>query len=227
MVDNLIIRSELGPEFIDDTATSKVRLKLGSGLALQPDGTITAVGGSAQLPEQEVCNGSFSDVSTRSGWIHNWTESYSANSGTVLEDWVRIGGVEISPDCATDITVSGSFGNSYMQLRNMWGRAWFSVRLIIDDVAVTTFTLQCQHYSDNIGNTNLSDNSIPLGSFHFARAGVNPKAQIAVEISRRHNFTVGPTAVATPFGRVLSGLRSHYNIGYVPSQVVTGRQASA
>ena len=227
MVDKLIIRSELGPEFIDDQATSKVRLKLGSGLALQPDGTITASGGNVGLPEQEVCKGNFSDVSTRSGWLHNWTESYNANSGTVIEEWVRIGGVEVSPDCLCDITVSGSFGNSYMQLRNIWGRAWFDVRLMINDVAVNTYTLQCQHYSDNIGNTNLSDNSISLGSFHFARAVVEPKAEIAVEIARRHNFVVVPAAVVNPLGRVLSGLRSHYNVAYVPSQVVTGREANA
>ena len=231
MVDNLIIRSELGPEFIDDEATSKVRLKLGSGLALQPDGTITATGsssssggGNAELPEQVVCKGNFSDVSTRSGSLHNWTESYSENSGTIIEDWVRIGGVEVSPDCLTDLTVNGTFGNSYIQARNMWGRAWFDVRLMINDVAVNTYTLQCQHYSDNIGSTNFSDDSIALGSFHFARASVAAKAEIAVEIARRHNFTAGPASVVAPLGRVLSGSRAHYNVLYVPVEVVTGRE---
>ena len=228
MVDKLIIRSELGPEFIADEATRKVRLRLGDGLAFQPDGTITAIGGgNADLPEQEVCKGSFSDVSTRSGYLHGWTESYNANSGTIVEDWVRIGGTEVSPDCVTDIVVNGSFGSSLMQLRNAYGRAWFDARLIINGDAVNTFLVQCQHFSDTIGNTNLSDNSISLGSFHFARAGVDPKSEIAVEIARRHNFIGGPSAVATPLGRVLSGNKAHYNVAYVPSEVVTGRVSNA
>ena len=176
------------------------------------------------VPEQVICAGDFSDVSSRTGWLHTWSPSYTTSSGTVVEGWAQVGTAETSPDCATDITVNVTLGKSYLQLRNMWGRVWYDVRLLVNGAAVTTFTFQDYHYEDDIGQTNLDDDVTPLSSAHFARASVPAGATITVEILRRHNFVAGPVAIASPFGRVISGLRAHFNVHYTPTNVVTGRQ---
>ena len=174
-------------------------------------------------PDQEICTGDFVDVSTRAGWTHTWTPTYTASTGTVVEQWVQVGTAETAPDCLTDITVNGTLGNSYMQTRNMWGRVWYDVRLLINGAAVTTYTFQNYQYEDDIGETKLADEIDPLGSYHFARNNVPAGATITVEILRRHNFVAGNAAIASPFGRVISGLRAHFNVHYSPTQIVTGR----
>ena len=174
-------------------------------------------------PEQEICTGDFTDSTSRSGWLHTWTPTYTANSGTVVEDWVQITTAEIAPDCETDITVNGTLGNSYFQLRNMYGRAWYDVRLLVNGAPVVTYTFQNYHYEDDIGSTNLDDDITPLGSFHFARVSIPAGATITVEVARRHNFVAGNAAVAAPSGRVISGLRANFNVHYSPTQIVTGR----
>lgn len=175
------------------------------------------------VPNQEICTGDFVDVSSRSGWLHTWTTFYTANSGTVVDGWVQVGSAEVSPNCVTDMTVNVSLGNSYMQLQNANGRVWYDVRLLVNGVAVTTFTFQNYHYEDDIGTTNLDDDITPLGSAHFARSNVPAGATITVEIQRRHNFVMGGAANGTARGRVISGLRSHFNVHYSPTQIVTGR----
>ena len=176
------------------------------------------------IPNQEICTGDFVDISSRSGWLHPWTTSYTDNTGTIIEDWVQVGGVEVSPDCDTDITVNVNMGNSYMQLRNMWGRIWYDVRLLIDGVPRITWSLQAYHHEDDIGGTNLDDDVIPLGSVHFARPSIPAGSEISVEIARRHNFVAGNTTISAPFGRVISGVRSHFSIHYTPVRIVTGRE---
>ena len=176
-------------------------------------------------PEQEICRGDFVDVTSRTGWLHTWTPIYTASTGTIIEDWRQVSTTETSPDCDTDITVNVSLGNSYIQTRNMWGRVWYDIRLVVNGVAVTTYTFQNYHYEDNVGGTNLVDDMVPLGSAFFARPSVPAGSTIAVEILRRHNFVAGSTQgnAATPFGRVISGLRAHFNVHYSPTQIVTGR----
>ena len=175
-------------------------------------------------PEQEICTGDFVDVSSRTGWMHTWTPTYTANSGTIIEDWVQIGTAETAPNCATDITVNANMGMAYSQLRNANMRAWWDVRLLVNGAAVTTYTFQTYLYEDDIGNTNLDDDIQTIGEAHFARASVPAGATITVEIRRRHNFVVGGAAIAAPFARVISGLRAHFNVHYSPIAIVTGRQ---
>lgn len=177
------------------------------------------------VPEQEICTGDFVDVTGRAGWLPTWTPIYTANSGTIIEDWLQISTAEVSPNCATDITVNVSLGNSYMLLRNMYGRSWFDVRLLINGTAVTTFTFQNYHYDRSSTPTDsvIQNKMRPLGSTHFARASVPAGASITVELRRRHNFVIGPAAGATPYGRLISGLRAHFNVHYSPINIVTGR----
>jgi len=137
---------------------------------------------------------------------------------------VQISTAEVSPDCDTDITVNANMGMAYYQLRNMWGRAWFDVRLLINGAAVTTYTFQTYLYEDDLNQTNLDDDIMPIGTVHFARASVTAGSTVTVEVRRRHNFVAGNAAVAAPFGRIISGLRAHFNIHYTPTAVVTGRQ---
>lgn len=194
-----------------------------SGGGLSEDEVIALIPPPVVVPDQEICTGDFVDVSSRAGWLHTWTPTYNANSGTIVEDYVQVGSAEISPNCVTDITVNVSLGNSYFQLRNMYGRAWYDVRLLINGAAVTTFTFQNYHYEDDLSEANLSDDISPLGSAHFARTNVPAGATITVEIARRHNFVAGNAVIAAPFGRVISGLRAHFNVHYSPIQIVTGR----
>lgn len=176
------------------------------------------------IPAQEICNGDFVDLSGRSGWIHPWTPTYTANSGTIVEDWVQVSTAEVSPDCITDATINVDMGNSYFQLRNMYGRVWWDIRLLINGTAVTTYMFHKYHYEDDIGEANLSDDITPLGSAYFARSSVPAGATITVEMRRRHNFIAGNNAAGVPSGRNISGLRSHFSIHYNPTQIVTGRQ---
>ena len=178
-------------------------------------------------PEQEICTGDFVDVTSRTGWLHTWSPTYTDNSGTILDGYNQVSTTEVSPNCITDMTVNVSLGNSYMLLRNMRGRVWYDVRLLVNGAAVTTWTFQNYHYEDNRTGTS-TDNTIqefitPLGSAHFARTNVPAGATITVEIQRRHNFTTGPGNGSNPHGRVISGLRAHFNVHYSPTQIVTGR----
>lgn len=174
-------------------------------------------------PAQEICNGNFVDVTSRAGWLHTWSPVYTTSSGTITDDWEQVSTAETSPNCETDVTVNVSLGNSYFQLRNMYGRAWYDVRLLVNGAPVNTWTFQNYHYDDDLGTTNLDDDITPLGSVHFARTSVPAGAVITVEILRRYNFVAGNTAVVSPYGRVISGLRAHFNVHYSPTTIVTGR----
>lgn len=176
------------------------------------------------IPDQEICTGNFIDSSARTGWLFPWTPTATANTGTVVEDWVQVSAVEVSPDCITDMTVNVSLGNSYIQARNAYARVWYDVRLLVNGVATTTYTFQNYHYEDDIGNTNLDDDIMPMGSAHFSRASVPAGADITVEVRRRYNFVMGSAAVAAPTAREIGGLRSHFNVHYSPIAIVTGRQ---
>lgn len=178
---------------------------------------------SVNHPDQEICTGDFVDVTGRAGWLHTWSPIYTANSGTVIDGYAQVSTSEVSPNCVTDITVNVSLGNSYMLLRNMFGRAWYDVRLLINGAAVTTWTFHAYHYDERSDSDNIDDILYPMGSAHFARTNVPAGATITVEIQRRHNFVVRQGTVSTPYGRVISGLRSHFNVHYSPTQIVTGR----
>ena len=184
---------------------------------LTPDEVLAIVG---PHPAQEICTGDFVDVSSRTGWMHTWTPIYTANSGTIVEDWVQISTTETSPNCVTDITVNANMGMAYSQLRNANMRAWWDVRLLINGTAVTTYTFQTYLYEDDIGSTNLDDDIQPIGTAHFARASVPAGATVTVETRRRHNFLMGNGQSS---GRIISGLRAHFNVHYSPVAIVTGR----
>ena len=176
------------------------------------------------IPAQEICTGNFIDSSGRTGWVHTWTPFARANTGTVTQDWIQVSTVETAPDCDTDITVNVDMGNSYMQSQNANARVWWDIRLLVNGVAVTTYTFHKYHYEDDIGETNLSDDIIPLGSAHFSRASVPAGAQISVEMRRRYNFVMGQAANGIARTRNISGLRAHFNVHYSPVAIVTGRQ---
>lgn len=191
-----------------------------------PNGTDGEQGPPGPSTPQEICTGSFSDASLRAGWIFERTEIFTDNTGTVDEDWIQISTAETSPaDCLTDITVNGNMGESFMRLRNMWGRVWFSVRLLINGTPVTTYALQSYHYDDRREGT-IFRQLIPMSAntFNFARSNVPPGATITVEAQRRYNFISGSQALDVSQGDHIGGLRAHFNIHYSPPQIVTGRQ---
>ena len=189
-----------------------------------PIGPIGPQGIAGPVTPQEICRGNFIDSSGRTGWVHTWTPFATANTGTVTQDWIQVSTVETAPDCDTDITVNVDMGNSYMQSQNANARVWWDIRLLVNGVAVTTYTFHKYHYEDDIGETNLSDDIIPLGSAHFSRASVPAGAQISVEMRRRYNFVMGQAANGTARTRNISGLRAHFNVHYSPIAIVTGRQ---
>jgi len=188
------------------------------------DGADGAGGPPGPVTPQIICTGDFVDVSGRTGWLHPWTTPFTANSGTITDDWLQVSTAEVSPNCPTDITVNVDMGNSYTQVRNMYGRIFFDVRLLVNGVAVTTWTSHKYQYRDELNGTNLHDYIVPIGSAHFARATVPAGATITVEMRRRYNFIAGNTAIASPYGRNISGLRAHFNVHYSPTQIVTGRE---
>jgi len=49
MTDDILLGSELGPEFDRNQMLGQVKLKIGSGLAIQPDGTIVVTSGAPSL----------------------------------------------------------------------------------------------------------------------------------------------------------------------------------
>ena len=177
----------------------------------------------AAVPDQEVCTGDFTDTSARTGWLHPWTPFITANTGTVNEDWIQVSTAETSPECVTDITVNLDMGNSYIMAQNVWVRLFYGARLLIDGVQVSAYALQKYHYEDDTGNANLGDYMTPLGSVHFARSNVPAGAVITVEMQRSYNMVMGPAAVGITRGRVIGGLRAHFNVHYSPINIVTGR----
>ena len=129
-------------------------------------------GPAGPVANQEICTGNFSNVSGRAGWIFPRTELFTTTQATVIEDWVQISTPETSPDCLTDITINGSVGESYFRLRNMWGRAFFDVRFLIDGVALGTWALNSYHYSDKRLNDVLKQEIGYSPSFSWARVNV-------------------------------------------------------
>ena len=178
------------------------------------------------IPEQEICNGPFVDVTSRTGWAFPWTTNSTANTGTVQDDWVQISTAEVSPDCATDITVVVDGGEIYHQIANARAYHWIDFRLLIDGVAVVTNTYDNYLYLDervstatvaaqptkiDIQNSKqwvASRNNVPAGS------------TITVEMRRRYNhngFQEGGRV------RTIGGLRAKAIINYFPRNIVTGR----
>lgn len=188
-------------------------------------GTPGVQGPPGPVDDQIICNGNFTDTSGRTGWIFPRTELFTTTQATVIEDWVQISTAETSPaDCVTDITINGSVGESYFRLRNMWGRAFFDVRFLINGVALGTWTLNSYHYSDKRLNDVLKQEIGYSPSFSWARANVAPNSVITVEALRRYAFTAGTAALGTVQGDHIGGLRSHFNVHYSPTQIVTGRE---
>lgn len=206
---------------IDDTSLHPV---VGPQGPIGPVGPAGPQGDAGPVADQEICTGDFVDVSGRDGWIFPRTELFTTTQATVIEDWVQISTAETSPDCVTDITINGSVGESYFRLRNMWGRAFFDVRFLIDGVALGTWALNSYHYSDKRLNDVLKQEIGYSPSFSWARASVPANSTITVEALRRYAFTAGSAALGVVQGDHIAGLRSHFNVHYSPAQIVTGRQ---
>ena len=191
------------------------------GVAKRELKRLAEIGDLPVIPAQEICTGDFSDMTTRTGWRGTWTPTYTASSGTIIEDYIQIGATQ-SPAWEADITVNVDMGTAYFQLRDMYGRAFWDVQLLINGAAVTALTLQNYWYDDRRDTIRIHNDIQTIGSVKLGRLNVPANASIVVQARRRHSFISGITGSSS--GRIISGLRSHLNIHYSPTSIVSGRQ---
>ena len=162
------------------------------------------------------CDGPFVVQSARTGWWGTWSPIYTANSGTVTEDWIAVRSVT-SPECVTDASIDFDMGLTYYQLRRMRMYYWIDWRVLINGAVVYTETYDVYHYDDERQDTN-PDVIPPLkikthdnGYANAVRLNVPANATVAIETRQRYNFSAAQTSA---YGRVISGLRSNHKVDF-------------
>jgi len=178
------------------------------------------------IPSQRICNGPFVDITGRTGWSFPWSGIFTANSGTITDDWVQISSNETSPSCPTDIMVIADGGEIYTQLVNARMYHWIDFRLLINGVPVVTNTYDNYNYEDKRVSTATAagqPNHLLIQNskqWIASRNNVPAGATVTVEMRRRYNFN---GFQAGGRGRVIGGLRAKAGIVYQPRNIVTGR----
>ncbi len=186
------------------------------GGGLTEDEVLALIGPHTEL---EVCTGPFAQGTGRTGWVHPWTPVMTANSGTVVEDWVQISTAETAPECPTDLTINAFLGNDYVQLEDARLYIWKDVQLLVDGLPVLTWTFQTYRYEDERGDTSNKLLINADGSVHLHRLNVAAGALVTVETRRRYNanaFLAGGRA------RTIGGLRAHANVHFSPRNIAIG-----
>ena len=173
-------------------------------------------------PDQEICDGSFVQRSSRTGWAFPWTPVFTTNSGTITDDWVNVGSSEVAPDCVSDMAVSVFAGNHYFQNTRCRMYLWIDFRILVNGAAVFAETYDHYEYEDRRNATNPLEIIIKTGGPWFAeRKGVPAGATVQVQMRRRYNFNA---FLAGGRARLIGGLRSKAMFTFAPQQIVTGRQ---
>ena len=223
--NNIMTWEEFGPEFRQDIPTSKVRLKLGPTMSLDPDGTINAIGGGGggTIPDQKVCESPFAEYETHAGtWPLAWTPTHTANTGVISGNFEQLGGPIMSPSCVTDATVNVSLGNYHLQLRDADGYVAHDLRLLVDGVPQFTKNLLGETQTNNFADLALRNFRGFIGSFNVSLSNLDPGAEITIELRRRYSFIMGNTATV-PQARVRSANNFTFNAHFSPTKIVTGR----
>jgi len=198
-------------------------------LSFLPNGNLAISGGNDVViphPNQEICNGPFVDITGRTGWSFPWTDIFTANSGTITDDWVQISSTETAPNCPTDIMVTADGGEIYTQLVNARMYHWIDFRLLVNSVAVATNTYDNYNYEDkrvSTATTAGQPNHLLIQNskqWIASRNNVPAGATVTVEMRRRYNFN---GFQAGGRGRTIGGLRAKVGIVYQPRNIVTGR----
>lgn len=177
-------------------------------------------------PDQEVCNGPFTKVSSRSSWWVTWTPVATANVGTTTSDWHNVGSAQTSPDCATDLSFVSNSGNHYFLQRRTRLYFWLDYRLLVNGTAVLTRTSDIYYYKDETSDTNpdviepIQYEMENLGIFNDVRANIPAGATVQVQARTRHRTTASQ---ASAYFRYIGGLRSKTTFTFTPRTIITGR----
>lgn len=219
-IENILTREVLDKEGLRACPYPQP-IKSGPEGPMGPMGIMGVAGEDGDDASLILCNGPFAQCTGRTGWLHPWTPIMTANSGTVIDDWVQISTAETSPDCPTDMTVNAFLGDDYVQLQNARLYLWKDVRLLVNGAPVVSWTFQTYRYEDERGDTNNKLLINADGSVHLHRFNVPAGSAVTVETRRRYNanaFLAGGRA------RTIGGLRAHANVHFSPRNIVIGAE---
>jgi len=177
----------------------------------------------AVLLDIAECTGPFTKKGARDGWWGTWSDPYTANTGTIIEDWVEVRSVT-SPECITDASIDFDMGFTYYQLRRMRMYFWLDWRVLINGAQVFQETFDVYHYKSGRTDTNpdvinpLDPLTADNGYADAVRLNVPANATITIETRQRYNFN---GAQASAYGRVISGLRSDPKVDFFLRNQIT------